>query len=244
MGALGEPSFLCPVGRRCGWGISCMVIKRGCWSVWRLWAGCRWYLPVVRVAPSLYQQVRAPSRLRALGRLAEYGWALQERSWIEQVVFGGVKGAYGSYMGCRRVAYVRVRVWGSLVLWNMVPYLRVGGGGVFCCVWGVVVVWYGVGRGIFEHPLATPEGVRKSGCGNRTRTASQGGAWFPCPAKTASKPRSRRDFSNTLCRPLDKRAKWGRIGSGRREELFRPTKQETFTLLVSKTTANTKPYRR
>jgi hypothetical protein len=110
------------------------------------------WLPVVRVAPSLYQQVRAPSRLRALGRLAEYGWALQERSWIEQVVFGGVKGAYGSYMGCRRVAYVRVRVWDQLVLWNMVPYLRVGGGGVFCCVWGVVVVWYGVGRGIFEHP--------------------------------------------------------------------------------------------
>jgi hypothetical protein len=42
-GALGEPGFLCPVGRRCGWGISCMVVKRGCWSVWRLWAGCWWY---------------------------------------------------------------------------------------------------------------------------------------------------------------------------------------------------------
>jgi hypothetical protein len=29
------------------------------------------WLPVVRVAPSLYQPVRAPSRLRALGRLGE-----------------------------------------------------------------------------------------------------------------------------------------------------------------------------
>ena len=54
-------------------------------------------------------------------------------------MFGSVKGAYGSYMGCRRVAYVRVRVWGQLVLWNRVQYLRVRGGGIFCCVWGVVV---------------------------------------------------------------------------------------------------------
>jgi hypothetical protein len=97
------------------------------------------WLPVVRVAPSLYQSVRAPSRLRAWGRLGEYGWALKERYRIEQV-FGSVKGAYGSYMGCRRVAYVRVRVWGQLVLWNMVQYLRVRVVVFFCCVWVVVVV--------------------------------------------------------------------------------------------------------
>jgi hypothetical protein len=54
-------------------------------------------------------------------------------------------------MGCRRVADVRVRVWGSLVLWKGVPYLRVRVVVFFCCVWGVVVVWCGVGRGIFEH---------------------------------------------------------------------------------------------
>jgi hypothetical protein len=103
------------------------------------------WLPVVRVAPSLYQSVRAPSRLRALGRLGEYGWALKERYRIEQV-FGSVKRAYGSYMGCRRVAYVRVRVWGQLVLWNMVQYLRVRGGGIFLLCVGcggcVMVVWW------------------------------------------------------------------------------------------------------
>jgi hypothetical protein len=103
------------------------------------------WLPVVRVAPSLYQSVRAPSRLRALARLGEYGWALKERYRIEQV-FGSVKGAYGSYMGCRRVAYVRVRVWGQLVLWNMVQYLRVRGGGIFLLCVGcggcVMVVWW------------------------------------------------------------------------------------------------------
>jgi hypothetical protein len=67
---------------------------------------------------------------------------------------GGVWGCAGGVWelyGCRRVAYVRVRVWGLLVLWKGVPYLRVGDGGIFCGVWGVVVVWCGVGRGIFEH---------------------------------------------------------------------------------------------
>jgi hypothetical protein len=49
-------------------------------------------------------------------------------------------------MGCRRVAYVRVRVWGQLVLWNMVQYLRVRGGGIFLLCVGcggcVMVVWW------------------------------------------------------------------------------------------------------
>jgi hypothetical protein len=126
----------------------------GCVGSGALWVGDKLYghqarllervegvgwLPVVWVAPSLRQRVRAKSRLRALARLGEYGWALGERYRIEQV-FGSVKGAYGSYIGCRGAAYVVVRVWGQLVLWNMVQYLRVRGGGVFCCVWVVVVL--------------------------------------------------------------------------------------------------------
>jgi hypothetical protein len=111
--------------------------------------------PVVWVAPSLRQRVRAKSRLRALGRLERYGWALGERYRIEQV-FGSVKRAYGSYIGCRGGAYVVVRVWGPLVLWNMVQYLRVRGGGVFCCVWGVVVVWCVVWG--WEGNFRTPSG--------------------------------------------------------------------------------------
>jgi hypothetical protein len=58
------------------------------------------WLPVVWVAPRLRQRVRAQSRLRALGRLERYGWALRERYRIEQV-FGSAKRAYGSYLGCR-----------------------------------------------------------------------------------------------------------------------------------------------
>jgi hypothetical protein len=61
--------------------------------------GVGWLL-VVWVAPSLRQRVRAQSRLRALGRLERYGWALRERYRIEQM-FGSVKRAYGSYLGCR-----------------------------------------------------------------------------------------------------------------------------------------------
>ena len=112
--------------------------------------GVSW-LPVVWVAPSLRQRVRAQSRLRALGRLERYGWALRERYRIEQV-FGSVKRAYASYLGCRGAASGVVRVWCQLVLWNMVQYMRVRGDDVFCRVWGVVIVWCGGGRGIFEHP--------------------------------------------------------------------------------------------
>jgi hypothetical protein len=56
------------------------------------------------------------------------------------------RGVYGSYMGCRRVAYGMVRVWGSLVLGKGVPYLLVGGGGIFLlcvgCGGSVRVVWW------------------------------------------------------------------------------------------------------
>ena len=80
---------------------------------------------------------------------------MQERSWIEQVVFGRVQGAYGSYTDCRRVADVRVRVWGSLVLWNRVPYLRVRGGGIFlwCVGCGGCVVWGWEGNFRTPYPL-------------------------------------------------------------------------------------------
>jgi hypothetical protein len=76
------------------------------------------WLPVVWVAPSLRQRVRAQSRLRALGRLERYGWALRERYRIEQV-FGSVKRAYGSYLGCRGAerGVERVGVWGVGVEW-------------------------------------------------------------------------------------------------------------------------------
>jgi hypothetical protein len=64
-------------------------------------------------------------------------------------------------MGCRRVADVRVRVWGSLVLWKGVPYLRVRVVVFFCCVWGVVVVWCGVWEGNFR-TLSGGRGFEKS----------------------------------------------------------------------------------
>ena len=55
---------------------------------------------------------------------------------MEQV-FGRVKGVYGSYVGC---CWCFARVWGMLVLWNLVPWLRVGGDGGDClCV--VFVLW-------------------------------------------------------------------------------------------------------
>ena len=76
------------------------------------------WLPVVWVAPSLRQRVRAQSQLRALCRLERYGWALRERYRTEQV-FGNVKRAYGSYLGCRGAerGVERVGVWGVGVAW-------------------------------------------------------------------------------------------------------------------------------
>ena len=68
-----------------------------------------------------------------------------ERYRIEQV-FGSIKRAYGSYVGCRGVGYALVCVGCSLVLWNRVQYLGVkgglgvGGGDVFWV--GVWVVWF------------------------------------------------------------------------------------------------------
>jgi hypothetical protein len=99
------------------------------------------WLPVVRVGCGLRQGVRDKARVRALERLGEYGWALGERYRVEQV-FGRVKGVYGSYVGCRRWKYARVQVWGMLVLWNLVQWLRVGGGSDdFYCV--VLAMWVG-----------------------------------------------------------------------------------------------------
>jgi hypothetical protein len=103
------------------------------------------WLPVVRVGCGLRQGVRDKARVRALERLGE-------RYRVEQV-FGSVKGVYGSYVGCRRWKYARVQVWGMLVLWNLVQWLRVGGGaGNFWCVSLVFWVDGAQGKGILEHP--------------------------------------------------------------------------------------------
>jgi len=92
------------------------------------------WLPVVRVGCGLRQGVRDKACVRALERLGE-------RYRVEQV-FGSVKGVYGSYVGCRSWKYARVQVWGMLVLWNLVQWLRVGGGaGDFWCL--VLVMWMG-----------------------------------------------------------------------------------------------------
>jgi hypothetical protein len=99
------------------------------------------WLPVARVEAGVRQGVRDKARVRVLERLGAYGWALGARYRIEQV-FGRVKGVYGSYVGCRCWGYARVWVWGMWVLWNLVPWLRVGGDGGDClCV--VFVVWGG-----------------------------------------------------------------------------------------------------
>jgi len=99
------------------------------------------WLPVVRVGCGLRQGVRDKARVRALERLEEYGWALGERYRVEQV-FGRVKGVYGSYVSGRRWEYARVKVWEMLVLWNLVQWLRVGGGSDdFYCV--VLAMWVG-----------------------------------------------------------------------------------------------------
>jgi hypothetical protein len=85
------------------------------------------------------QAARDTARVRALGCVAAYGWALGERYRVEQV-FGSVKGVDGSSVGCRRWCYARVQVWRMLVLWNLVQWLRVGDDRGDClCV--VFVVW-------------------------------------------------------------------------------------------------------
>jgi hypothetical protein len=113
---------------------SCMGIEVGCWRVWSRWDGCLWCgwrRGCVREF--------AIQRVQALGCVAAYGWALGARYRVEQV-FGSVKGVYGSYVGCRCWGYARVWVWGMLVLWNLVQWLRVGGDRGDClCV--VFVVW-------------------------------------------------------------------------------------------------------
>jgi hypothetical protein len=118
------------------------------------------WLPVVRVGCGLRQGVGDKARVRALERLGEYGWALGERYRVEQV-FGSVKGVYGSYVGGRRWKYARVQVWGMLVLWNLVQWLRVGGGtGDFLCL--VLVFWVdgAQGKGILVHPPLPLTGFR------------------------------------------------------------------------------------
>ena len=97
------------------------------------------FLPVMRVEDSVWQRVRAGSRLRARERAGVYGWALRGRSRIEPV-FGSVKGAYGSVCRARWWLGARVWVWGLFVLWNMVGLVQgLGGDGsdgfVVCCVW-------------------------------------------------------------------------------------------------------------
>jgi hypothetical protein len=104
------------------------------------------WLPAVRVGAGLHQGVRAPSRLRALSRLEEYGWALRERYRIEDV-FGSVKGAYGSYSEGRSYRNACMDVYRKFVLWNMVKLLEVlGEKGLRC-----LLLWCWL-RLIFEHP--------------------------------------------------------------------------------------------
>ena len=69
---------------------------------------------------------------------------MRGRYRIEQA-FGSVKGAYRSSVGSRSWRGVRVRVWGMLVLWNLVGLVQVGGDKVFVCLF----VWL---PRFFEHP--------------------------------------------------------------------------------------------
>ena len=68
-------------------------------------------------------------------------------------VFGSIKRADRSYIGCRRAEYALVRVGCSLVLWNRVQYLRVRGVDIL----GLEVGWCGFGgwRRNFRTPSAT-----------------------------------------------------------------------------------------
>ena len=109
-------------------------------------------LPVVRVEAGWRQGVRDGARVRALGCVEASGWALGERYRVEPV-FGRLKGVYGSSVGCRSWGSARVWVWGLLVLWELVQWLRVwgdGGGDFVSCVG--FVKDRGAGNGIFEHP--------------------------------------------------------------------------------------------
>ncbi|GIV87194.1 MAG: hypothetical protein KatS3mg054_1223 [Chloroflexus sp.] len=121
------------------------------------------FLPVMRVEDSMWQRVRAGSRLRARARALVYGWALRGRYRIEQV-FGSVKGAYGSVCRARSWVGARVWVWGMFVLWNMVGLVQVWGGDgldgfVVCCVW-VMGFWV-----IFRTP-SPPLDKRRKMCYN------------------------------------------------------------------------------
>ena len=95
-------------------------------------------LPVVRVEAGWRQGVRDAARVRALGRVGSYGGALGERYRVE-LVFGRWKGVYGGSVGCRSAYLACVVVWGMLVLWNLVQWLRTSDrGDGLCVVW---ILW-------------------------------------------------------------------------------------------------------
>jgi hypothetical protein len=104
------------------------------------------WLLVVRVVSRLYPCVRVQSQWRALGRLAAYGWALQERYRIE-LVFGRVQGgvwelhrlsACGVWDGSG-VGFVGVVEGGAVfACWGWCIFLLcVGCGGSVMVVWWV-----------------------------------------------------------------------------------------------------------
>jgi hypothetical protein len=125
---------------RGGWGIRCSVVQRGCWT--RVEA-VGWLL-VVRVASAFVSAGSCAIAWRALGRLAAYGWALQERSRIE-LVFGRVQGRMG-------VIWVSAcGVWdgsGVGVRWCCGRGCRIACSGWWCfllrvgCGGSVMVVWW------------------------------------------------------------------------------------------------------
>lgn len=78
--------------------------------------------------------------------MEELGWALGERYRIEQV-FGTVKRVGESYVECWCAVLARVRVWGMLVLGNLVKLVNVRG------VLGVLVFVVSVRKTIFSNTL-------------------------------------------------------------------------------------------